>query len=64
MKRFKVSYDETVIQGVAFEIEAESIEYARDHWRTMDWKNIEIVLEVASLGMIDNTKSIMEISNE
>ena len=64
MKRFMVSYDKTVIQTVTFEVEAESIEYAKDHWRTMDWENIEIVLEVARLGMIDNTKSIMEISNE
>ena len=63
MKRFKIMFDETIIQTVTFEVEAENIEHVINRWTTFEWHNIKIY-EAANLGIRDGTESFIEIVKE
>ena len=52
MKRFKVRFDERVVQTVTFYVEADDLETAEDTWRTADWEDMSFHV-TSSDGTLD-----------
>lgn len=53
MKKFKVSFNEQVIQRVVLYVEAEDLETANRQWRVLDWTGMTFMVK-SSVGMLDD----------
>ena len=60
MKKFKVSFNEQVIQRVVLYVEAEDLETAEEQWRTLDWDDMTFNVK-SSVGIIGDV--VIEVVN-
>ena len=60
MKKFKVSFNEQVIQRVVLYVESEDLDTAEEQWRTLDWDDMTFNVK-SSVGIIGDV--VIEVVN-